>query len=427
MLLIFITAIFVALEFAIVKTRPSKIEQLKEEGKKNTKHAYTIVTHVDEYLSACQLGITITALALGWIGEPAVTHMLEPLIQNISFLPEASSRVISIVVSFAIVTYINVVVGELAPKTVAIQKSEHIVMIFAMPLVIFYYIMYPFIRLLNGSARLLLRMFGMKDAYASQQAHTEEEIKLLLSESFASGEINQRELNYVNNIFDFDERLSREIMLPRTKMDFIDLDDTRQEIIDEIVDSKHTRYPVMRDGDKDDIIGIVNIKEYLIGSMKDKGERHIKDYIYPPLMVIESTPIHDLLLLMQRKRVHIAILLDEYGGTSGMVTIEDIIEEIVGEIRDEFDSEEISDIQIIGTDHYLVSGVVLVEDINELLGIEIEDDSIDSIGGWMLTQQYEIKEGQVITYDNYIFKVSRMDGHQVDLIDITKNKESSNN
>lgn len=421
--LIIFTAIFVSVEFAIVKIRPSRIEQLVNEGNKSAIQVQKITLHLDEYLSATQLGISVAALGLGWVGEPTIHVLIAPLV-DIFNLGDNIAPIISSILAFLVVTFLQVVVGELAPKTIAIQKAEAVALFFARPMIIFYKVLYPFIKLLNGSANLIVRAFGFKTANGLEDAHSEDELRLLLSKSYESGQINQRELNYVNNIFEFDERIAREIMVPRTKMEVINLDDTEEEIIKLVVESKHTRYPITQDGDKDEIIGVVNMKEYLIKYLEDRKLPNITDFINPILTVIESIPIHDLLLHMQRKHVHIAVLLDEYGGTSGIVSIEDIIEEIVGEIRDEFDHEEVSEIQVIGPDHYVLSGVVLIEEVNELLDIDLDDEDFDTIGGWMLSQQFELKKDQVVPYDDYLFIVKEMDGHQVELIEVKKNKDN---
>lgn len=417
------TAIFVSIEFAIVKVRPSRIEQLVNEGNKSALYVQKITTHLDEYLSATQLGITVAALGLGWIGEPTIHVLVEPLI-NMLNLGDNIAPIISMIIAFLLVTFFQVVIGELAPKTIAIQKAESVALFFARPMIVFYKVLFPFIKLLNSSANLIVRAFGFKPATGEEDAHSEEELKLLLSQSYRSGKINQRELNYLNNIFEFDERIAREIMVPRTKMEVINLEDSEEEIINMIIETKHTRYPITEDGDKDEIIGMVNMKEYLIKYLEERRLPKIDDFINPVLTVIESMPIHDLLLHMQRKHMHIAVLLDEYGGTSGMVSIEDIIEEIVGEIRDEFDHEEVSEIQVIGPDHYILSGVVLIEEVNELLDIDLDDEDFDTIGGWMLSQQFDLKTDQVVPYDDYLFIAKEMDGHQVELVEVKKNKEN---
>ena len=216
-ILIAITAFFVASEFAIVKVRSSRINQLIEDGHKRAVPAKQVISHLDEYLSACQLGITVTALGLGWLGEPTVEELLHPLFDKLGVDASVSS-ILSFIIAFAFVTFLHVVVGELAPKTMAIQKAEQLALMFSTPLILFYRIMFPFIWVLNGSARVLTGLFGIKPASEGEVAHSEEELRIILSESFKSGEINQSEYKYVNQIFEFDERIANEIMVPRTEM-----------------------------------------------------------------------------------------------------------------------------------------------------------------------------------------------------------------
>lgn len=418
-LLIALTGFFVATEFAIVKVRMSKIDQLIAEGKKGAKAAKKVVSHLDEYLSACQLGITVTALGLGWLGEPTVEKLLHPLFEYLNF-NESVTHILSFGIAFALVTFLHVVVGELAPKTVAIQKAEAVTLLFANPIIWFYRIMYPFIWFLNGSARVLVGIFGLKPASEHELAHSEEELRILLSESYKSGEINKNELKYVNNIFEFDERIAKEIMVPRTEIVTISIEDSFDDIVEVIKNERYTRYPVT-DGDKDNIVGFLNIKEFLTSKFTDdeKDKKYsINTYINPIIRVIESIPVHDLLLKMQKERTHIAILIDEYGGTSGLVTVEDILEEIVGEIRDEFDEDEVAEIRKLNEGHYILDGKLLIVDVNNLLGTKFSDEDIDTIGGWFLTQNFDASIGAEVEEDGFVFKVHESDGHHIHYLEV---------
>ncbi|WP_102272952.1 hemolysin family protein [Cytobacillus massiliigabonensis] len=418
-ILIALTAFFVATEFAMVKVRASRLDQLIAEGNKGAIAAKKVVTHLDEYLSACQLGITVTALGIGWLGEPTVQKLLHPVFEQLH-LNESVSHILSFVIAFAIVTFLHVVVGELAPKTFAIQKAETITILFASPIIWFYRIMYPFIWFLNGSARVLVGIFGLKPASEHEVAHSEEELRILLSESYKSGEINKNELKYVNNIFEFDERIAKEIMVPRTEIVTISINDSIDEVVNIITTENYTRYPVI-DGDKDNILGFMNVKELLSSIMKNK-DLHLKkeSFINPIIRVIETIPIHDLLVKMQKERIHIAILMDEYGGTSGLVTVEDIIEEIVGEIRDEFDEDEVPNIRKLKENHYIIGAKLLINDVNHLLGTAMSNEEIDTIGGWFLTQNIEAKLGTEIETEGYVFKVHEIDGHHIQYLEVKK-------
>jgi len=423
--LIGLTGFFVATEFAIVKVRSSKIDQLVAEGKKGAISAKKVITHLDEYLSACQLGITVTAMGLGVLGEPTVQRLLSPIFMRLD-LNESLTHLLSFGIAFIVMTYLHVVVGELAPKTFSIQKAEAVTLLFSAPIIWFYKILYPFIWILNGSARLLVGLFGLKPASEHELAHSEEELRLLLAESYKSGAINQSELKYVNNIFEFDERLAKEIMIPRTEIITISEDDTIDSFLVMAASEQYTRYPVTFNGNKDQIVGIVNIKEVLSDVAFDNTLRGnlVSPYVKPVIQVIESYSINKLLRRMQKERIHMAILLDEYGGTAGLVTVEDILEEIVGEIRDEFDSDEVLDRQKIGESHYIFNGKVLVEDVNTLMGTNIINGEIDTIGGWILSQKIDVKLNEALVYNEFEFIVKELDGRHIQTIEVVNRQRS---
>lgn len=419
-ILIAFTGFFVAAEFAIVKIRSSRIDQLVAEGKRGALTAKKVTTNLDEYLSACQLGITVTAMGLGWLGEPTIEKLLHPLFEKWNLNPSISS-VLTFGLAFMIMTYLHVVVGELAPKTMAIQKAERVTLLLAGPLMMFYKVMYPFIWVLNGSARVITGLFGLKPASEHEVAHTEEELRLILSDSYESGEINQAEYKYVNNIFEFDNRIAKEIMVPRTEIIGFYLEDSVEEHMKVIQNERYTRYPIFGE-DKDDIIGMVNVKDFFIRYMTEdqKDLSSIRSYMRPIIEVMETTPIHDLLLQMQKKRIPMAVLYDEYGGTAGIVTLEDILEEIVGEIRDEYDEDEAPPIQHVNEQHIIVDGKVLISEVKDLFGLHIEEDDVDTIGGWIMMQNHEIEEGQHVEAEGYEFKVLEKDAYQIKRVEIRK-------
>ncbi|ENQ3107379.1 HlyC/CorC family transporter [Bacillus cereus] len=418
--LIALTGFFVAIEFAIVKVRSSRIDQLVGEKKRGAVAAKKVISHLDEYLSACQFGITITALGLGWLGEPTVKHVLEPILITLHISPPIANTV-SFIIAFAVITFFHVVVGELAPKTFAIQKAEQVSLMFSKPLIYFYRIMYPFIWALNHAARFVAGLFGLEPASEHEVAHSEEELRLILSESYESGEINQAEFKYVNNIFEFDNRLAKEIMVPRTEIVGLYAEDVFETHIEIIRQEKYTRYPVFGE-DKDEVIGMVNVKDFFIRYMD--GERQeaksITTYTRPVIEVMENIPIHDLLLSMQKKRIPLAILYDEYGGTAGLVTLEDILEEIVGEIRDEYDEDEHPPIQHIRDNCKIVDGKVLISEINDLFGLHLNEQDVDTIGGWLMMQGQPIAEGDRTVVGEWTFTILEKDMHQIKRVEIKK-------
>ena len=420
-ILLALTAFFVATEFAIVKVRQSRIDQLVAEGRKSALSAKHVTGHLDEYLSACQLGITVTALGIGMVGESTFEFILHPLFEGIGISTDYVHW-FTIGGAFILATFFHVVVGELAPKTIAIQKAEAVTLMFSKPIMFFYKILYPFIWLLNGSARLLVGIFGMKPASEHELSHTEEELRLLLSESYKSGEINLNDLKYVNNVFEFDDKIAREIMVPRTDIVGFEVNTTFEEVLTQISEERYTRYPIY-EGDRDNILGFLNIKDFLTLGMKNRIQSEtftLQDFINPVICTIETTPIHDLLQKMQKERTHIAILLDEYGGTSGMVTVEDILEELVGEIRDEFDDDEIPEIRRVGEDHYIIYSKVLLDDVAKLLHIELEHPDVDTIGGWYFTNDMDLDMSKSIYYEGYQFAIKEKEGHQIHYLEVKK-------
>ena len=424
-ILIILTAFFVATEFAIVKLRQSRVDQLVAEGKKNALAAKSVTSHLDEYLSACQLGITVTALGIGMVGESTFEFILHPFFELIG-ISKDYIHFFTIGGAFVIATFLHVVVGELAPKTIAIQKAEAVTLAFAKPIMLFYKVLYPFIWFLNGAARLLVGLFGMKPASEHELSHTEEELRLLLSESFKSGEINKNELKYVNNVFEFDDKIAREIMVPRTDIIGFEVSATFEEVLTQISEQRYTRYPIF-EGDRDNIVGFLNIKDFLTQGLKNRVTVEtfkLQDFINPVVNTIESTPIHELLQKMQKERIHIAILLDEYGGTSGMVTVEDILEELVGEIYDEHD-EVVEYYTKIDDNNYLVKCDLDIDDFFEHFQIEIDDDfEFNTTSAWVIDMLDKIPDvGDCFEFKNLSILVTDADEKKVNEIKVTINQK----
>lgn len=416
--LIGLTAFFVAVEFAIVRVRSSRVDQLIAEGRKNALSVKQVTSNLDGYLSACQLGITITALALGWLGEPTVEKIMHPVFEKIH-VPEALVGVLSFIIAFVIITYLHVVVGELAPKTIAIRKAENVALITAKPLILFTKIMRPFIWALNGSANQLVRLIGVRPASEQEEAHSEEELQIIINESFESGNINLTEYGYVNRIFAFDNMLAKEIMVPRTDMVCLYTDKTREENLEIIKEQQYTRFPVVS-GSKDNVIGTINTKKFFL-AYEDNPDLEVSSILQPVMGVSEVTPVDQLLKRMQREGTHIAILIDEYGGTAGLVTIEDILEEIVGEIRDEFDHEEEQPVQQINEHHLIVDGKVTINQINDLLHCDLDSEDIDTIGGWLYGTHPEMGEGETLQHQELTFKLLEREPHRFRKLEIIKN------
>ncbi len=402
-----------------MKVRKSRIDQLANEGNKQAILARKVISNLDVYLSACQLGITITSLGLGWLGEPTVEHLLKPLFEKIH-ITGSVAHTLSFVMAFSMITFFHVVLGELVPKSFAIQKAEQITLKFAKPLILFDKIMYPFIWLLNSTALFFTKLFGLQPVKENELSHSEEELRLILSESYKSGEINQSEYKYVNNIFEFDDRVAKEIMVPRTEMVCLSTENSLAENMEIISTEKYTRYPVIGK-DKDDVVGIINTKEIFHDQTKGIC-KPLESYIHPILTVFETVPIKKALIHLQKNRVQLAIIMDEYGGTAGLLTMEDIIEEIIGEIQDEFDTDETPMIEKRNPTLTVLDGKVLISDVNDMFGLHIDESDLDTIGGWFLSQTIDIniEPGHMIQHENYQFKALELDGHQVKKIAVSK-------
>ncbi|WCT55550.1 hemolysin family protein [Paenibacillus kyungheensis] len=416
-ILIIFTAFFVVVEFAIVKVRGSRIDQLIAEGNKNARYAKEVISNLDGYLSTCQLGITITALGLGMLGEPTVEYMLSPLFANVG-VPASLSHILSYAIALILVTYFHVVVGELTPKTVALRKAELVTLYTARPIIWFNRIMYPFIFILNGSATFLTRLIGLQPASEHEEAHSEEELHIILNESYESGKINQSEYGYVSRIFAFDEMLAKELMVPRTDMVCLFTEKSPEENRMIIRKEQYTRFPVA-EGSKDNIIGMINTKQFFLAA-EETPDLNVAPLIHPVMSLSETTPVKHLLKRMQREGTHIAILVDEYGGTSGMITIEDILEEIVGEIRDEFDADEEDEIQQIAPNHLIVDGKVFINRVNDLLGTDLDDEELDTISGWLYGQRPDLAIGATYEFEDLTFKVLRRSARRYRKLEIVK-------
>lgn len=409
-LLIFMNGFFVAAEFAIVKVRATKLDILIQQGNKRARYAKMLTDHMDASLSVTQLGITLASLGLGWVGEPTVSALLEPLLKLFNLSP-AISHSVSLLVGFILITAFHIILGELAPKSMAIHKVEPVIMGIALPMFIFHRVMYPAVWLLNHVANWVIRRLGFEPAAEEDVAHTEDEIRILMEESHKHGYIDKTELTFVDNVFDFADRNVREIMIPRTDMICLYLEDSADVNIKTALEQHLTRYPICRE-DKDNIVGFLHIKD-LLRSLYIGKKPELLSFIRPAPFVPETMPISNLLHTMQQHRVQLAIVVDEYGGTAGMVTIEDIIEEIVGEIQDEFD-EERPFIEKRGDRLYSVDGRMLLTELDDILQVKIDAENIDTVGGWLATRvDTPPRVGQKTTFGVNAFFVEEVENIRI--------------
>ena len=408
--LIFMNGFFVAAEFCCVKIRTSRLETLIAEGSSRAGYAKQLTEHLGYSLSVTQFGITLASLGLGWVGEPAIATLILPVTQLLG-LPDEFGHTIALAVAFTIITSMHIVLGELTPKSMAIANVEDIMLAIAFPMVLFGRVMRPFVWILNTVANGISRRFGYDVKGENEDAHTEEEIRLLMKESYRQGLINSTEADFVDNVFSFTELNAREIMVPRTDMICLYLDDTPAERIKTILEEQQTRYPVCYE-DKDHIIGFIHVKDLLPPLIR--GERlNLRRYIRKALVVPESMDGSVLLRTMQEQGSQLAIVVDEYGGTAGMVTVEDIIEQIVGDIRDEFDEERES-VEWRAGAVCSIDAKLLLEEVADLLGVRIEDEDVDSIGGWLYDQLGEAPRiGQMAAHAGTLFYVEEVDGVRI--------------
>ncbi|PYE47574.1 HlyC/CorC family transporter [Paenibacillus barcinonensis] len=411
-ILIVLTAFFVASEFAVVKIRTSRVDQLVAEGNKQAVLAKKVVSNLDYYLSACQLGITVTALGLGALGKPTVERLLYPVFSYLD-VPASISAIASYAIAFILVTFLHVVVGEMAPKTLAIQFSEKLTLLLSPPLYWFGKIMYPFIWALNGASRVILRGLGVKPA-GHDQAYSEDEIKIIMNQSYEGDESNKTKLSYLENVFVFDERDAKDIMVPRTELVTLNQDMTYDDIIPILDEHNYSRYPVIEDGDKDRIIGVVNVKKILPDMVATRAYQ-LSEFVREIPFVSEVTSIQDAMIKMQQERVHMAVVVDEYGGTSGIITMEDILEELVGEIRDEFDADEVADIQETGKNQYLINGRVLLDELERQFGIVFEgNEEMDTVAGWIQYQKgVGVEKGDTVEHGDYVWTVVDAENYHI--------------
>ncbi|WP_297569090.1 hemolysin family protein [uncultured Anaerovibrio sp.] len=411
LLLVALNGFFVAAEFAIVKMRISRLDAMIDAGIRRAAYAKPLVEHVDVSLSVTQLGITLASLGLGWLGEPTVSMLLQPAFELIG-IGGTLATTLSFVIAFAIITAMQIIIGELIPKNVAIQQVERVMMAIALPLLFFQRIMYPSVWLLNKVAVWVANLVGIDiSGNSAEVAHTEDEIRRLMEESHRQGYIDKTELDFVDNVFDFADRNVREIMIPRTDMICLYLEDSFEENIQVAMEEHLTRYPVCGE-DKDDIVGFLHIKD-LMRSLYHRRRPLLRKLIRHSLVVPETMKVSTLLKMMQRERSQLAIVVDEYGGTSGMVTIEDVIEEIVGEIQDEFDQERPSVEKRSGL-IYSIDAMLLLEEVSDIFEMDIEADNIDTIGGWLYNNiQSPPQIGMKGTCDNVDFFVEEMDNLRI--------------
>lgn len=426
-LLVGANAFFVAAEFSLVSVRRTRIAELAEKGSASAEAVQKAISNPDRVIAATQLGITLASLGLGWIGEPALSHWIYPIVVLFpaDIQPEVSHS-IAAGISFAIITFLHVVVGELAPKSIALQDPEKTSLVVARPTLWTEWLFKPVIWLLNGTGNALLRLVGVKPATGHELVHSVAELKMLVTASAESGVVEADESEMLHAIFDLGELLVRQVMVPRTEIQAVEADTPLAELIQLVTRTAYTKLPVYED-DLDQVIGILHVKDILrILNAPDSAQYTARMMVREALFVPETIPVNELLHQFRLNRQHIAIILDEYGGTAGLVTLEDLLEEIVGEVSDPFDKIT-PEIQPQPDGSVIIDGMTLIEEVNEQLGLNLQDENYDTIAGFVLGGLGRIpKVGDLIERDGVRLRVEAMDGLRIASVSLLPSLPASN-
>ena len=412
--LVLLNGFFVAAEFALVKVRPTQIDPYVARGSRAGKVARHMITHLDAYLSATQLGITLASLALGWIGEPAFAWLVEPLVMAIPGAGPAVLHSVSLTLSFLVITVLHIVLGELAPKSLAIRKPEAATLVTALPLYAFYKLTYPAIWVLNHGANALLKLVGVEPVSESELAHDEEELRRLLASSPAAV-LSKHKRELLANIFELSNRVARQVMVPRGDVVYLSTTRSLEENLAIARASGHTRLPLC-EGDLDHVVGVVHIKDLFRTPAPLAALEEVARAI---TFVPETLGLDRLLRRMRREQIHLAAVVDEYGGVSGIVTLENVIEEIVGQIQDEFDLET-PDLVEESSNVYVVSGSMLVDDLEQALSVDFTDRDEDTIGGVVMSELGRMPEaGDAVELPPLHLEVLEVEGNRVQAVRVT--------
>jgi CBS domain containing-hemolysin-like protein len=419
--LVFVNGFFVAAEFGLVGARETRIAQLASEGSAGAKAAQNAIQHLDNYIAATQLGITLASLGLGWIGEPAVGHLFEPLLAL--FLPAETlhtlGETITVVIAFALVTMLHIVLGELAPKSIALQRPEEVSVFVSRPTAVFLWVFRPVIRVMNGIGNFVVRLLGFQPASGHAQVHSAEELEMLVRSSREAGLLQESEERLLRRVFDFSEIQAMQIMQPRVDVDAIAVDTPLSALLKLVSEQHHSRYPVY-EGSIDKVVGVLHTKDLLDAVLSrptlitNPNEMFsLPSVLRTPLFIPETAGVDKLLEKMQQTKTHFAVVIDEYGGMAGVVTMEDIIEELVGEVRDEFDEEEAS-VHIHNAGEGVVDGLTSISEMIERLGDPGIEPLSTTLGGYVAERLDRIaRKGDAVAFGDYDLRVEEMDGLRV--------------
>lgn len=412
-LLLFSNGFFVASEFAMVSVRKTRIAQLTKEGNFNAKLALEALKDLDKFIAAVQLGVTISSIGLGWVGEATLVRMFEPLF---NFLPAnyqiVAAHTVAVTLAFSLITVLHVVIGELMPKSIALQYPEKTSLLVALPMRIITKLFSPLISILNGFGTFLLKLFKVPTSQSSHLAHSIEELNMLINASYNEGVLNETEKEMLHNVFKFSDLTAKQVMIPRTDMACIPSDITFDELNQLTMESQYTRYPVYEEN-LDHISGIIHAKDLYSLSLRNE-EFSIEKILRPVLLVPETITMDKLVLEFKKRQGQMAIVIDEFGGTSGLITLEDVLEEIFGEVQDEFDYDEEADIKEVSENIYLANAMMRLDEIAEFFDLELIDEDVDTIGGLVVKLLGRIADiGDVVQIHNLECTVNEIDGARV--------------
>ena len=407
---------FVASEFAMVKVRKTRIEQLVKEGSGTAKIALEAIKDLDKFIAAVQLGVTISSIGLGWVGESTLAKIIEPLF---AFIPGAGQTIathtVSASIAFALITFLHVVIGELIPKSIALEFTERTALLVARPMKMITFVFNPFIWILNGFGNGILKLMNIPHAHKTSLVHSTEELDMLVNASYDGGVLNETEKDMLHNVFKFSDLTAKQVMIPRTDMVCIPKDMSIEELNRLSAENQYTRYPVYEE-DIDHIIGLVHVKDLFLLSIKNET-CPIDKILRPILLVPETITMDNLVLEFKKRKGQMAIVVDEFGGTSGLITLEDVLEEIFGEVQDEFDEEEETDIKEISPDTYLTNAMMRLDEFAEFFDIaedDVADDDVDTIGGLVVKELGRLAQVKdTVTIHNLKFIVKEIDGARI--------------
>ncbi len=413
--LLFVNAFFVAAEFSLVKVRKTRLEQLCNEGNSNAKKALKLVNDVNRMLAAAQLGVTIASIALGWVAESTIVQIIEPFINIFTHSAgKMSAHIIAVPISFILVTYFHVLLGEQLPKCISLRHPETLSLLIATPMDMFITLFKPFVWLLEVSGNKILAACHANSEDASL-VHSTEELDMLVDASYNEGVLNETEAEMLHNMFKFSDLMAKQVMIPRTDMVCIPNDISYEELTKETLGNQYTRYPVYEDN-IDKILGFIHVKDlYTLAMTKDTFS--INKLIRPLILIPETMTLDNLIIEFKKRHCQIAVVIDEFGGTSGLITLEDVLEEIIGDVQDEFDEDAEADIKEIGENTYLANAMMRIDEFVEFLGLkeaQFEEDDVDTIAGLVVKLLGRIAEvGDSVSFNGLTFTVKEVDGARI--------------